>query len=302
MVSVYKTPFSGYSVEFSPFEENKLAVASAQHFGIVGNGKLHILDILENGSICEVACFDSRDGLYDCSWSEDNENLIACASGDGSVKVWDIRLREQNRPIRSYQEHASEVYSVDWNQINKQLFITGSWDETIKLWDPINERGSLMTFHEHTYCVYSTIWAPLHPDRFISASGDCTVKIWDIKSPRSVQTIRAHDHEILTCDWNKYNEFVFVTGSVDKSVKLWDIRYPERELGMLRGHGYAIRRLKCSPHNENILATSSYDMSLVLWDVARDDPLLHRYEHHSEFVVGLDFNIFIEGEMASCCT
>ena len=41
-------------------------------------------------------------------------------------------------------------------------------------------------------------------------------------------------------------------------------------------------------------------MSLMLWDFMQENPLLHRFEHHTEFVVGLDFNIFIEGQLASC--
>ena len=35
----------------------------------------------------EVRSFDTADGLYDCCWCEDNENILVSASGDGSVKV-----------------------------------------------------------------------------------------------------------------------------------------------------------------------------------------------------------------------
>jgi hypothetical protein len=37
--------------------------------------------------IQEVRVFDSVDGLYDCAWSEENENILVSASGDGSIKV-----------------------------------------------------------------------------------------------------------------------------------------------------------------------------------------------------------------------
>ena len=35
----FKTQFQACAVKFSPFEEGKLAVATAQNFGIIGNGK-----------------------------------------------------------------------------------------------------------------------------------------------------------------------------------------------------------------------------------------------------------------------
>ena len=41
----YRTAFNGYSMQFSPFEEGKIAVATAQNFGIIGNGKQYVLQV-----------------------------------------------------------------------------------------------------------------------------------------------------------------------------------------------------------------------------------------------------------------
>lgn len=37
-------------MEFSPFEGQRLAVATAQYFGIVGNGRLHVVDQVDHGN------------------------------------------------------------------------------------------------------------------------------------------------------------------------------------------------------------------------------------------------------------
>ena len=37
--------------------------------------------------------FDTQDGLYDCAWSEVHENQLVTASGDGSIKLFDITLK-----------------------------------------------------------------------------------------------------------------------------------------------------------------------------------------------------------------
>ena len=39
------------------------------------------------------------------------------------------------------------------------------------------------------------------------------------------------------------------------------------------------------------------DMTLVIWDIEADDTVLYKHDHHTEFVVGLDFNLFIEGQV-----
>jgi WD40 repeat protein len=36
--------------------------------------------------------FETQDGLFDVAWSEIHENQVVTASGDGSIKLWDITL------------------------------------------------------------------------------------------------------------------------------------------------------------------------------------------------------------------
>ena len=101
-------------MEFSPFLETRLACATAQNFGIVGNGRQYVLDVDPEEQLIECAySFDTNDGLYDCAWSEENENHLVSVSGDGSVKVWDLEALDN--PLRSLHEHENEAYSVDWN-------------------------------------------------------------------------------------------------------------------------------------------------------------------------------------------
>lgn len=42
--------------------------------------------------------FDTQDGLYDLAWSEVHENQLVTASGDGSVKLWDVVLNVRPSP------------------------------------------------------------------------------------------------------------------------------------------------------------------------------------------------------------
>ena len=57
----------GYAVEFSPFDETKLACSTAQNFGIIGTGKQYVYTV-KNNTIQQSACFETKDGVYDCTW------------------------------------------------------------------------------------------------------------------------------------------------------------------------------------------------------------------------------------------
>lgn len=45
--------FSGYAVKYSSFSDTRIAVGSAQNFGLVGNGRLYILQLTAQGIVAE---------------------------------------------------------------------------------------------------------------------------------------------------------------------------------------------------------------------------------------------------------
>ncbi|KAG2487673.1 hypothetical protein HYH03_013674 [Edaphochlamys debaryana] len=297
-----RTAFNAYSVKFSPFFEGRIAVATAQNFGIIGNGKQHVFEVTPQGGIVEVAQYDTMDGLYDCAWSEANENILVASSGDGSVKVYDVALPPAANPVRGFKEHSHECCSLAWNTSKRELFLSSSWDDTVKLWS-LGAPGSLRTFPGHTYCVYHVAWNPQQADVFLSASGDTTVRVWDLRQPGPTLILPAHGYEVLAADWCKYNDCLLATGSVDKSIKLWDVRVPGREMAVFPGHSYAVRRVLWSPHAANLLMSCSYDMTVKLWDTASPQAAqglpLRSWDHHTEFAVGLDFSTLRDGLVAS---
>ena len=92
-------------VQFSPFFGDRLAVASASNFGILGNGRLFILNTdAQSGRIHPIQYahfvrlsnvprqYDTQDGLFDVCFSEFHEHQLVTAGGDGSVKMFDTTI------------------------------------------------------------------------------------------------------------------------------------------------------------------------------------------------------------------
>lgn len=62
----YLTPNRhGYSVRFSPFNADRLVVATSQFYGLAGGGTLFFLELTPDGGIRESQACQWSDGLFD---------------------------------------------------------------------------------------------------------------------------------------------------------------------------------------------------------------------------------------------
>jgi len=257
------------------------------------------MDISGGSTQCEFA---TRDGCFDIAWSEKSDQLIAAATGDGSVKIFSL-TNPGERPISVLTGHTAETYSVDWNIYMKESVLTASWDRTVRVWDISTAAVGGRILCQHNGIAYEAKWNPRVGKIFASVGGDGVVQITDVVAGRGVGRIQAHANEILAVDWNKYREFQLATGSVDKQIKIWDMRRPDQAVHVLEGyHDLAVRRLKFSPHSESILASCSYDMTVKVWSIDDGSRLVQNiatYDHHEEFVIGIDFSNFYRDYLAS---
>lgn len=301
MLSFRTTGYNGYGVRYLPFFDNKLAVAAAANFGLVGNGKLFVLGIDDSGHIRQETAWETQDGVFDVAWSEIHENQMAAACGDGLVKLFDLTVGRF--PVMNYAEHTREVFLVKWNYVDKVNFATLSWDGTIKVWTP-NRAQSLVTLRlelDHSArtdaarttpqkgfntssCVYNATFSPHSPLTLVSCTGALHVQVWDVRAPRPLQVdFVAHGGlETLLCDWNKYKPTIIALAGTDKAVRVWDLRMIGQAdanahqpafhargptpLNELLGHEFAVRKVVWSPHRAQELLSTSYDMSARVWE------------------------------------
>lgn len=298
--------YAGSSVQYSPFLDNRLAVGASANFGLVGNGKLFILDLTPQGTVHEARSLDTQDAITSTAWSEINQNQIAVGGGDGIVRLFDLSTR-QALPILRYAEHQREVFGVDWNLVNKTQFASASWDGSIKVWD-YQRPNSLTTMMSpptipEKQAVYNAKWAPHNDFSILSSHGDSHARVWDARTGAQALTIKAVlNGDCLCVDWNKYDPNLVATGGVDTAIKVWDLRNLQAPINDFRGHQYAVKAIKWSPHSGNLIMSASYDMSVKVWDNAPGGRvpfvgmkgLVKDFTLHTEFAVDCDWSLWGE--------
>jgi hypothetical protein len=107
--------------------------------------------------------------------------VLASASGDGTVKLWDAHSGQLKQTLKG---HSSEVFSgvfsgvtaVAYSPDGKEL-ASASDDKTVKLWDA--HSGQLkQTLKWHSSTVNAVAYSP-DGKELVSASEDGTVKLWN---------------------------------------------------------------------------------------------------------------------------
>lgn len=203
-------------------------------------------------------------------------------------------------------------------------------------WNP--ERPTALTaITSHTACVYGCKWSPHNGDLLATACGDGHLRLYDVRSSTlgtgaagaptraPVATVPVGG-EVLALDWNKYRPMTIATGSTDRGVKVWDLRGAGKagmpgglqggeNTAIMMGHQYAVRNVAFSPHDARSLASASYDMTARVWDIdagaamaagprigaiGSGNSMRKVHDHHTEFVVGINWALFQPGLIASC--
>ena len=141
--------------------------------------------------------------------------LLASASNDFSVKIWDAAT---GSCVATHVGHSSFVRSVVFSHDSARL-ASASDDETVKIWTAPN-RPCFATLEGHRYGVNSVVFS--HDSALLaSASDDDTVKIWDVSNRTCVATLEGHRLFVSSVVFS-HDSARLASASGDSTVKIWD--------------------------------------------------------------------------------
>ncbi|XVF61013.1 hypothetical protein PTKIN_Ptkin08bG0093900 [Pterospermum kingtungense] len=161
------------------------------------------------------------------AWNKEYRNILASASADKQVKIWDVAAGKCNITM---EHHEGKVQAVAWNYHVPQVLLSGSFDRSVVMKD-----GRVPSHSGFKWSVTAEVeclaWDPHTEYSFVVSLEDGTVRGYDIRTAKSDLSseskpsfaLHAHDKAACTLSYNPAAPNLLATGSMDKMVKLWDL-------------------------------------------------------------------------------
>ncbi|GBE81734.1 dynein regulator [Sparassis latifolia] len=229
-------------------------------------------------------------------------NLIASASEDATVKIWDWETGEFERTLKG---HTRTVNDVDFDS-KGNLLVTCSSDLFIKVWDVQNDWKNTKTFPGHEHTVSSVRFMP-GDQQIVSASRDRTIRIFDVASTHLIRTISVHSDWVRCVEPSEDGRLLASCGN-DQTARITDPLTGEMKME-LRGHEHtvevvvfapvnayaAIRELGGIPNRDRSKRPGAYavtggrDKTIKIWDT-QTGQMIRSLAGHDNWVRALVFH------------
>ncbi len=259
-------------------------------------------------------------GIDDIKVNPVNKKMIASASKDGTIKVWQLDDKEM-KPLSTIQGDQGYVSKISFSKSGK-LIALGGKDGTIIICkinpviSPIMLKGMEVSFSpdgkilasggEHgnlylwqrkgiTYIPYKTI--PAHGQQVMalsfrgdgkmiaSASEDTTVKLWQPDGEK-IDTLNHHKELVSDVSFSPKSD-VMASASADHTVKLWNLNKRNKPPRNFPKHRARVNSVSFSPKG-NIIASVDTAGKVILWN--SEGKIICKKNHPSRSVIDVSFS------------
>ncbi|XP_019456056.1 PREDICTED: uncharacterized WD repeat-containing protein C17D11.16-like [Lupinus angustifolius] len=227
------------------------------------------------------------DSVLGLAWNKEYRNILASASADNKVKIWDVVAGKCNITM---EHHTDKVQAVAWNLHAPQVLLSGSFDHTVVLKD-----GRVPSHSGYKWSVTADVeslaWDPHTEHSFVVSLEDGLVKCFDVRTAKadstselsSTFTLHAHDKAVTSVSYNLSAPNLLATASMDKTVKLWDLSNNQPScIASKTPKTGAVFSISFSEDNPFLLAIGGSEGKLEVWDTLSEAGISRRYDKYNK--------------------
>ncbi|XP_029467331.1 coronin-6 isoform X2 [Rhinatrema bivittatum] len=254
--------------------------------------------------------------VLDIDWCPHNDNVIASASDDTTIMVWQIPdytpVRSITEPIVTLEGHSKRVGIITWHPTARNVLLSAGGDNVIIIWNVGTGEALFVLNDIHTDLIYNVCWN--QNGSLISTT--CKDKKVRIIDPRKKLVVtKSFDEPIVLQEMDTSNgvllpfydpdsSIVYLCGKGDSSIRYFEItdeppyvhylntyssKEPQRGMGFMPKRGldvskceiarfYKLHERKCEPIVMTVPRKSDLFQDDLYPDTAGPEPALEAEE------------------------
>jgi len=159
------------------------------------------------------------DAVMGLAWNRWQRNVLASASADESVRLWDLSGSGEGS-VQAFHHHKDKVQTLQWHPKEGPVMVTASFDQTAAV---VDVRAAEATRSYNISAEAEKVsWDPHGGSSFVVTTEDGWMRCFDVRGGDStLWQVKAHKESASALDWCPGAANIIATGSQDKLVKLW---------------------------------------------------------------------------------
>lgn len=191
--------YSNIKLTKSAWDSNYLAVSSkflALCWQTGGGGGVGVLPLSKTGKLGEQSIISGHKGpVLDVDWSPFNDNILASASEDCTVKIWAIPdgglTSDMTESAQTLSGHGRKCGTVNFHPSANNVLATSAGDFKVKVWD-IEKGSELFSVEGHSNLIQSVQWNT-DGSQIATFAKDKKLRILDPRGSSVVSEVQAHE-------------------------------------------------------------------------------------------------------------
>jgi len=246
-------------------------------------GTLAIIDAATKGALPEeIPLIVQEDGINEFNFNPFHDNLIATASQDGSVKLWDIPeggLRgDLSHPVANLVGHSKRLMYVDWHPLASNVLVSATTDE-VKLWDVEAGQVNVEFPKVHKGQVTSVTWS-YDGALAATAAKDKALRVFDPRGGAVVaeQAVAHAGAKGWRAVWLGAKDRILSAGftkTAEREISIWDVRNLAKSLSTTKLDASPAAPMPFyDPDNAVVYFASKGEGAIKLYEISDTDALV----------------------------
>uniref|UniRef100_A0A8D0GHK7 Coronin n=1 Tax=Sphenodon punctatus TaxID=8508 RepID=A0A8D0GHK7_SPHPU len=227
--------------------------------------------------------------VLDIDWCPHNDNVIASASEDTTIMIWQVPdyvpMRNLTEPVVTLEGHSKRVGIVTWHPTARNVLLSAGGDNLIILWNVGSGEMLLVLDQMHSDLIYNVCWNR-NGSLLLTTCKDKRLRVIDPRGRRVVaEKLKPHEGARPVRAIFMANGKVFTTGfskMSERQLALWDLKSFEEPIALQEmdtSNGVLLPFY--DPDSSIVYLCGKGDSSIRYFEITDEAPYVHYLSTYS---------------------